>query len=150
MTNDDTCIGCGTELSCIDDDPNGDKNCKCKRCTAEEEHDYDLEDVEFNRDGSMVEKLIVSIDANGKALSDDRVEAWVANKLARGDDIHVSNSTSINCVRYLLHKMSVAARPKITWVFYGKEVHFDDDLKSLDAWHHDLMNLEEKFLMELL
>jgi hypothetical protein len=145
------CLGCSTEMiGVIDNDPNGAENCTCARCRAEESHDYDLEpDVEFDRSGHMIEKLIVRIDANGTALSDDGVEAWVANKLARGDDIHVSNSTSINCVRYLLHKMSVAARPKITWVFYGKEVHFDDDLKSRDAWHHDLMNLEEKFLMEL-
>jgi len=51
------CLGCGTELNHLDEDPNGDKNATCARCRAEEEHDYDLEPgVEFERDGSRKEK----------------------------------------------------------------------------------------------
>ncbi len=46
------CIGCGTELLCIDDDPNGDRNATCARCVAEECHDFDLDpDAVFSRNG---------------------------------------------------------------------------------------------------
>ena len=50
------CLGCGEELNCLDDDPNGGRNATCARCRAEEEHDFDTEPgVEFNRDGSIKE-----------------------------------------------------------------------------------------------
>jgi len=50
------CIGCGEELCCLDDDPNGDKNCICARCRAEEDHDFDAEpDVVFDRRGWRVD-----------------------------------------------------------------------------------------------
>jgi len=50
------CIICGEELFCVDDDPNGDKNCKCCRCVAEEDHDYDLEpEAIFDRYGNRVD-----------------------------------------------------------------------------------------------
>ncbi len=54
----DSCIGCGDELiPAIDADPNGDMDCKCARCQAEEEHDFDAEpNVMFTRRGEPVEK----------------------------------------------------------------------------------------------
>jgi len=52
MSSTGHCLHCGDKLSCIDDDPNGDGNAVCARCSAEEEHDYDIEPgVEFERDG---------------------------------------------------------------------------------------------------
>lgn len=52
----DYCVGCGQELiSAYDDDPNGEKNCICAQCRAEENHDFDAEpDVEFDRQGNMI------------------------------------------------------------------------------------------------
>lgn len=48
------CLNCQTELNCLDEDPNGDKNCVCAKCRAEDSHDFDREpNVLFNRDGSM-------------------------------------------------------------------------------------------------
>jgi len=50
------CIGCGTELNCLDEDPNGDKSVECVRCRAEAKHDFDKEpDVVFDRLGRIVD-----------------------------------------------------------------------------------------------
>jgi hypothetical protein len=50
------CINCGCDLSIIDDDANGRKNCTCARCRAEEEHDFDAEpNAKFNRIGWRVD-----------------------------------------------------------------------------------------------
>jgi hypothetical protein len=52
LQDEGACINCGTDLCCIDYDPNGDKNATCARCRAEEEHDFDAEpDVKFARNG---------------------------------------------------------------------------------------------------
>ena len=49
-------IGCLTELNHPDDDPNGDKNCVCAKCRAEEAHDFDAEpDVKFDRRGHQID-----------------------------------------------------------------------------------------------
>lgn len=49
------CINCSTELTVVDEDPNGDKNCVCARCRAEEKHDFDREpNVTFDRLGRRV------------------------------------------------------------------------------------------------
>lgn len=47
------CINCQQELiPSIDNDPNGEENCVCAQCRAEEEHDFDLEpNVIFDRLG---------------------------------------------------------------------------------------------------
>jgi hypothetical protein len=48
----DNCINCGVELGCVDDDPNGDHNCVCARCRAEEAHDFDADPTAaFDRSG---------------------------------------------------------------------------------------------------
>jgi len=50
------CLNCGTELNCLDEDPNGDRNVVCAKCRAEDDHDFDAEpDVRFGRDGRLVE-----------------------------------------------------------------------------------------------
>jgi len=50
---DEHCIGCGIDLSCIDDDPNGDQNCVCARCRAEQEHNFNEDPrAVFSRSGS--------------------------------------------------------------------------------------------------
>jgi hypothetical protein len=57
MSEIDYCISCGIELiDELDSDPNGDKNCVCARCRAEEDHDFDAEpNVRFDRCGRMIE-----------------------------------------------------------------------------------------------
>jgi len=57
MGSEGICFGCGTELCCIDDDPNGDGNATCARCRAEDDHDFDrFPTIKFNRDGSSVDE----------------------------------------------------------------------------------------------
>ena len=50
------CLGCGTELCHLDDDPNGARNATCAHCRAEEEHDFDSEpSAVFSRSGERVD-----------------------------------------------------------------------------------------------
>jgi len=50
------CIGCTAPLLHLDRDPNGDVNATCKRCVAEEGHDFDTEpDATFDRIGNREE-----------------------------------------------------------------------------------------------
>lgn len=50
------CIICGVLLNALDDDPNGDKNCVCAKCRAEEKHDYDAEPkAQYDRAGRRIE-----------------------------------------------------------------------------------------------
>ena len=50
------CINCTTPLNVLDDDPNGDPNCVCAKCRAEENHDFDMEpNVVFDRRGHRIE-----------------------------------------------------------------------------------------------
>lgn len=54
---DEYCVGCGTEMLPIDDDPNGAKNAICARCTAEEAHDFSRwPKVRFDRSGHEIER----------------------------------------------------------------------------------------------
>lgn len=49
-------LSCLGELNHLDDDPNGDKNCVCAKCRAEEKHDFDVEpEVRFDRRGRRIE-----------------------------------------------------------------------------------------------
>jgi hypothetical protein len=51
------CINCSEELNVLDEDPNGDKNCVCAKCRAEESHDYDAEpNAEYDRAGHRIDK----------------------------------------------------------------------------------------------
>jgi len=95
--------------------------------------------------------MLVTLDEEGKILADCDVEVWIDFKLQEKADIHVANFLSIDCLRSLLVKMKPADRPQIKWVFYGKEVHFDKDVRSLDAWSSSpLVDLQGKFLNELI
>lgn len=50
------CIGCGTELNALDDDPNRTCGSTCARCIAEEAHDFDAEpDATFSRSGQRIQ-----------------------------------------------------------------------------------------------
>ena len=50
------CIGCLVELGALDDDLNGDGNCVCARCRAEERHDFDAEpQTRYDRAGRRID-----------------------------------------------------------------------------------------------
>ncbi len=51
----DYCIICGVDLTVVDEDPNGEKNCTCAKCRAEENHDFDAEpNAVFSRGGQRI------------------------------------------------------------------------------------------------
>lgn len=52
------CLNCGTQLlDHIDNDPNGQQNCICACCEAEENHDWDAEPhAIFDRDGQRIDE----------------------------------------------------------------------------------------------
>ena len=91
----------------------------------------------------------ITLDEHGVCLPDAQVEAWVDEKMTSAADIHISNQFVLDCIRAKLVKQPIESRPQITWVVYGKEVHFDDDLRSHDAWQDERINLWDKFLMTL-
>ena len=52
------CINCGVKLEECDRDPNGDANCVCAKCRAEECHDFDKEPgAVYDRQGRRVDKV---------------------------------------------------------------------------------------------
>lgn len=51
------CINCGVKLGWLDRDPNGDKDCVCAKCKAEDRHDFDAEpNAEYDRAGRRIVK----------------------------------------------------------------------------------------------
>ena len=98
--------------------------------------------------------ITITLDEEGQVLSDAQIEQWVDTVLDAGIDIHVANMLTIDCIRARLlakqTKRSGDPLPGIKWVFYGKEVHFDCNLRSFDAYQHPLTDLTSKFLGELL
>lgn len=54
--SDGHCFGCDTLLLEIDKDPNGAENSTCKRCLAEEDHDFDRDPgAVFSRSGERTD-----------------------------------------------------------------------------------------------
>lgn len=92
----------------------------------------------------------VTLDEHGICLADVAVESYAKHAIDNNLNIHVSNMLIIEALRYTLHKMPMDKWPSIEWSIYGKEVIFDKDLKSFDAWSDPRADLISKFLMELL
>jgi hypothetical protein len=88
----------------------------------------------------------VYLTEGGPALADSQVESYVDRMLANREDIFTGQFLVVDCLRARLIKMPVADRPEVRWVFYDREVHFDDDLRSRDAYRHPLTDLTSKFL----
>jgi len=103
-------------------------------------------------------KLQVWLDEEGIPIADCEVaeEVNIALEQARSPRtgfsfiFHISNLLVLQVLRAALHKMPKDERPSITWTIYGKVAHFNDDLRSNDAWEHPLMNINEDALDELL
>lgn len=93
----------------------------------------------------------ITLDENGERIPDAKVEEWVDAMLEyKHPNVHVANMIVIDCFRSRLIQMPEWDRPKITWIFYGREVHFDKDLRSHDAWSNPLTDLSAKFLSVLI
>lgn len=100
------CINCGVKLKdCFDRDPNGDPNCVCAKCKAEESHDFDVEpDVVFDRGGHRVPeppkkmRIVIEMPASGvKTL----MEKWKTN---RPEVLEALKATGLDIVGIEEHK----------------------------------------------
>ncbi len=76
----------------------------------------------------------VTLDEHGIAVPDAQVQRFVDHHLLFKMDIHVSNELVILVLRAALFQKAIQDRPYIKWIFYGKDVHFDKDMRSGDAW----------------
>ncbi len=77
----------------------------------------------------------ITLDGDGAAIPDVKVESFVKTSISNGWDIHTSNNLVIDWVRAVLFELPKEKRPIVDWTFYGKEVHFDDSLRSYDAYN---------------
>lgn len=94
--------------------------------------------------------MIIKLDENGIAIPDVHIDLFVQTHIKHELDIHVSNELVINCIRSVLVQMKTFARPNIQWIFYGKEVHFDDDLRSHDASTDSRVDYLTKYLFKIM
>lgn len=92
----------------------------------------------------------VTLDELGVALADVNMQTYVDAALLSLSDMHVANAITIDVIRASLLKMAVADRPAITWIFYGKEVHFDNDLRSHDAWNDPRSDIHGAALSDII
>ncbi len=94
---------------------------------------------------------IFRLDEKGEAIPDaeieKRVQQWIHGD---GRLLHTSNVLVLHCARHLLVQMPVDERPEIRWGVYGEEVHFDNDLRSNDAWHDSRTVLIDRYFESLL
>lgn len=83
MTDRGHCTSCNTELLELDDDPNGAHNATCKRCVAEENHDFDrFPGVTFTRSGEQIDPPKPTPVAPQRTLRDVFDGATVIGQLA--------------------------------------------------------------------
>lgn len=92
----------------------------------------------------------VILDEIGISLADVAVQPYIDNMLSSKSDIHVSNFIVIDLLRATLYKMDPANRPEITWIFYGNEVHFDENMRSINAWSDERVDLQMRAISDLL
>ncbi len=90
--------------------------------------------------------MIIKLSPSGIALPDSSIEDFVEESLFGKIDIHTSQELVITCIRAKLYQTKLEFRPKIKWIFYNKEVHFDNELRSFDAWDDPRTELLDKFL----
>jgi hypothetical protein len=94
--------------------------------------------------------MLIQLDNWGQAIPDVECEPFAKIVLHNKDNVHVSNMLAVDCIRAELFEMPKETRPDIKWVFYGKEVHFNDNLRSNDAYANPLTRITESVLLRLL
>ncbi len=91
----------------------------------------------------------IKLDQFGDRLADYDMLGYVNHAIDNQLDIHVGNALVIDLIRAKLIKMSIELRPTIEWEFYGREVHFDHNLRSRDAWDEQVMSIWDRALEAL-
>lgn len=90
------------------------------------------------------------LDDDSTALPDGHWEPVIRMWLNEGGVICVGNALALLCARHLLFQMPVEQRPIICWDIHGVAAHFDDDMRSTDAWGHPHIDLYDQYLETLL
>ena len=95
MTSPKYCINCGVKLEEFDRNSNGDNNCVCAKCRAEENHDFDaFPGVAFDRQGNRVKKQDrYYVDERGGCIA-------VVDRLARNPEDNGLHPESSGIVKY--------------------------------------------------
>lgn len=94
--------------------------------------------------------ITITFDENGQSMPDVEMESFIKDKFQSESDIHVSNMLTIEGIRAYLVGIPVEERPEIKWIFFGKEVFFDKNLKSRDAWIDDRTNIFSYFMRKIM
>jgi hypothetical protein len=94
--------------------------------------------------------MTVTLDERGRTYPDVQVVGRAQHVVGQRKHWHVANLISVNALRSTLLEKPKEDRPEISWVFYGEEVHFDENLRSDDAWRDPRANLDASILDALL
>ncbi len=81
--------------------------------------------------------MLVYLDKQGTCLPDVEIEEYVDKKLEFYEDFHVSQMLIIDCLRSKLTQIPIDKRPQIVWNFYGKEVHYNEYMASINAYEDE-------------
>ena len=82
-------------------------------------------------------------------MADAKAPGFAARAVAGNEDVSISNMLVFNWIRARLIRIPLFDRPETRWFVCGREVHFDNDLRSRDAWCYDT-DLWEKALEDLI
>lgn len=84
------------------------------------------------------------------AIADIHAESFARHVIEqRWPVVSVSNACVFNWLRAVLYLTPVEQRPQVTWIVEGREVHFDEEMRSTDAWC-DLLEVQDRALETLL
>lgn len=92
----------------------------------------------------------ITLDEHGILMPDTAVEHFVKDAVLNQRDVHTAQELVVLGLRAELNDIPVDKRPQIEWVFYGKEVHFDKDMRSFDAHQDSRTSIGEGFLCRLI
>jgi hypothetical protein len=92
----------------------------------------------------------ITLDEDGILLPDTIVQDFVKEAVANRTDVHTAQELVLLGLRAELLDIPIAMRPKVEWTIYGKQVHFDKDLRSFDAWLDPRTCVSEGFLNRLI
>lgn len=92
----------------------------------------------------------IILDETGRRLPDVVFNSVARAAIASNGVFHVANHAAITAMRAELKKIPPADRPPLEWEFYGVTVHFDENLRSSDAWDDKRVGIDDRNLEDLL
>ena len=80
--------------------------------------------------------LTIKFDRSGVPMPDSKAEQFARKTVAATDEylvVSICNACVFHWLRAALLQIPVDKRPRVTWMVDGREVHFDDDLRTKDS-----------------